>query len=123
MGESNSPCICSLKSICRPDHGKVRYDPQGHDLLDRLVCGPVLSQTDAVMGEDVYDAYLREAGKPDGGPHIICKRQECGSIGDYPAMERHAGGNCPHGVLPNPEMDIPSAVIPAAAHGPLNPLL
>ena len=61
-----------LQAITRPHHEDVGHGAEGGQMLDRLMCGAILSQSDTVVGHHVDDTGMRQGGQSDGSSHVIC---------------------------------------------------
>ena len=75
-------------------------------MLDRLVGGAILADTDAVMGEHVDDPLAHQRGKPDRGAAIVGEHEERAAIRDERPVQRdavHAGG---HSVFPHAVVEV-----------------
>jgi hypothetical protein len=85
-------------------------------VLDRLVCGAVLAEADAVVREHVHDAQLHQGRHADGVAAVVGEGQEGAAVGDEPAVQRHAVHDRGHAELAHAVVDMPAAGLPRT-HG------
>ena len=76
-------------------------------MLNRLMGWPVLTKTDAVMGQHIDDMLFHQTGQADGRPHIIGEDKKCTAIGNQASMQGHTVQNSGHAEFAHAEMDIP----------------
>mmetsp|Transcript_45337 Transcript_45337/g.61501 ORF Transcript_45337/g.61501 Transcript_45337/m.61501 type:complete len:539 (+) Transcript_45337:182-1798(+) len=85
-------------------------------MLDRLMRGPILADTDGVVRVDPYAGDLHDGREADGRLHVVAEDHEGGAEGAQ-ARDGHAIANGAHGVLADAEVEVPAAVVAPARHG------
>ena len=78
-------------------------------MLDRLMGGTILAQSDRIVRHDVDDAYTHQRGQPDRGTAVVGKAEERAAIGDETAMQRDAVHRRRHGVLADTIVNVAAA--------------
>ena len=78
-------------------------------MLDRLVGGAVLSHAHRVVAPREHHLGFRQRGEPHCGPHVVGEHQEGAHHRYGAAVQGHAVGDRPHGVLAHAEVDLPAS--------------
>jgi len=76
LGERDAPSRGRLVGVRRTDDEHVRDQPESGEMLDGLVRGTVLAQSDAVVREDVDRVQVAERSETDGGSHVVAESEE-----------------------------------------------
>ncbi len=95
-----------LTCVGRAYHVQARDETQGHDVLDRLVGGPVFAQEKAVVGKDMEDRQLHQGRQSQAAAHEVGEHEECGVERAHAAVQGQTVGDASHGVLAHPEVDV-----------------
>src|SRR4030095_4313019 len=83
---------------------------QRSEVLDRLVCRSILTQSDRVVREDVNDLHFRECGQAYCGSHVIGKCQKRSAKWNQPATQRDSYQCRTHRVFAHSKMQNSSVV-------------
>mmetsp|Transcript_1952 Transcript_1952/g.3242 ORF Transcript_1952/g.3242 Transcript_1952/m.3242 type:complete len:555 (+) Transcript_1952:126-1790(+) len=95
-----------LTAVSRAEHKQVGHGAQRVQHLHRLVGGPVLAQTDAVVSHDVQDAHVRQSAHTHGAQGISDEVQEGRAEGSDTAVGEEAVGDGGHGVLSHSVVEV-----------------
>lgn len=103
--QDGAPADGRLVGVGGPYDVEAGDRAEGGELLDGLVGGAVLAQTDGVMGPDVGDRELHQGGEPDGRAHVVAEDQERTAVGAGEALQGDAVEDRAHGVLTDAEVE------------------
>ena len=106
MFQSDPPRFSGLGCVGRPDDDQIGYGSQCRQVFHWLVSGPILSQSNAVVGEDVDHWQSHQRRQPNGRAHVVGEDEESTAVGDDPAVQRHTVQDSAHGVFAHTEMDV-----------------
>src|SRR5947207_663202 len=84
----------------------LRHNSNRSHCFDRFVGGPILADTDRVVGKDVNVWQLRERSETNRGPAIIREHQKRGTRSAENSVIRNAVHDRAHAVFANSEMNI-----------------
>ena len=85
---------------------------QARELLHRLMGRPVLSQGNAVVGENIDHVQPHQRGEADWRPHVIGKNQKCRAERQGAAVRRQTVQDRPHAMLAYAKIKIATGVAP-----------
>ena len=74
------------------------------------MCRPILTHANGVMGKHEHHRQLHDRRQSDRRFHIVAEHQEGRGVRAQ-IRQRHAIGNCAHGVFTNTEMQVAPAVV------------
>lgn len=74
--QRNAPRDSHFVGVAKADDDEARNRAQAGDLFDRLVCGTILAERNAVVGEHVDDVNAHQCGETDRRTHVIGEDQE-----------------------------------------------
>src|SRR5580658_5120382 len=115
MLNCKSPRLHGFVRIGGTDHRKPRKCAQARELLNRLVSGAILPKSDAVVRKHVDRLEIAQSPQPDSRLHVVRKREKRRAEGKHTAMRGHSIYRGTHGVLANPESDVPPGIAPLPA--------
>ena len=75
-------------------------------MLDGLMRGAVLAETDAVVREHVDHRLIHERREPHRRTHVVCEHEERGDVRPQAAVQHKAVGDGGHGVLAHTEVQV-----------------
>ena len=117
---ATGPLLCSTATrhatavsvgVGRANDGHVGNGAQRRELLDRLVRGPVLAESDRVVRVDVEHVLLHDRRETHGGAHVVREDQERAAVRQNAAVQRHAVHHRRHCVFANTKMHIARGVV------------
>ena len=111
----HAPCARGFVRITGPDHDQARNGAQIGELFHRLMSGPVLPHSKAVVREDIDHALLHHRRQAYWGPHVIGENEERRTVGYDAPMHGQSVQNRAHPVFANAKVQVAASIIPAAA--------
>ena len=108
-----------LVTVRRAPERQVGGRTQPSGSLDGLVGGPVLAETDRVVGRHLQDAQVRERRQTDGTGSVRNKVQECGAERNDTAIRGQTVADSSHAVLAHAETEVSAGVRAQARRGVL----
>src|SRR5579862_9081454 len=116
MLNSECPGLRGFGRVGGADNRQARYRTEAGQLLNWLVRGAILPESNAVMRKYVNRFETAQRPQPDGRFHVIGKRQKCRTEGQHTTMCGHSIHCGPHGVFANTESNISAGITPFAAN-------
>src|SRR3984885_5436084 len=117
MLNCESPRFHGFVRVSRPDDRKPGNSAQAGEVLDRLVSGAILPESDAVVRKNVDCFEMTQGSQADGRLHVVGKDQERRAEGKHTAVCGHSIHGGPHSVLANTESNVPPGIAPLPADG------
>src|SRR5208282_5399174 len=116
MSDRKSPCLGSLVRIGWADDCQARYSSEAGEVLDWLMSGAILAESDAVVCKYVDNFEAAQRPESDGGLHVVGKREKRCAERQHTAMGRHSIHHGAHCMLTNTERDVPAGIAPFSPH-------
>src|SRR5580658_7851630 len=116
MLNCKSPRLHGFVRISRTDDRKPRNRAQSSEVLDWLVSGAILPESDAVVRKNVDRFEMTQGPQADGRLHVVGKGEERRAEGKHTAVCGHSIHGGSHSVLANTESDVPPGIAPLSAH-------
>ena len=108
--KSDLPGHHRLVCVARPDDHQTGHCPHGSEMLDRLVGGTILTQSDTVVREHVDGREMGEGRQPDSRAHVVGEDQERSAIREDATVGGKTVQYPTHRVLAHPEVQVAGAV-------------
>src|SRR5580698_843651 len=115
MLNRKGPRLHGLIRISRTDDRKPGNSAQAGEVLDRLVSGAILPESDAVVRKNVDCFEMTQGSQADGRLHVVGKDQERRAEGKHTSVCGHSIHGGSHSVLANTESNVPPSIAPFAA--------
>src|SRR6266700_29485 len=110
MADCYTPGFGSFIGITWAQHRQTRNRAQGGQLLNRLVCGTIFTQTNAIMRKDVDSLEAHQCGQANRWTHIVREDQEGGTERNEAAIEGDAVHNAAHPMLTDAKVHVASVL-------------
>src|SRR5690606_4686431 len=104
--DGETPGLRRFNGIGRADQTQVRDRPERHQVLDRLMRGAVLTETDRIVGEDIDYRHLHQGAEAYGRSHVVAENQERSAVRAQSSMEGDAVAGRGHRMLTHAEAQI-----------------
>ena len=104
-----SQAAVGLGRVGGAQHHQAGHRAQGRQVLDRLVGGAVLAETDRVMGVHEHDRQVLQRGHADRVLHVVGEHHERRADRPQAAVGGQAVADRPHRVLADAEADVARA--------------
>src|ERR1700729_2533994 len=112
MLNCESPRFHSFVRVSRPDDRKPWNSAQAGEVLDWLVSGAILPESDAVVRKNVDCFEMTQGPQADGRLHVVGKDQKRRAEGKHAAVCGHSIHGGSHPVLANTEGNVPPGIAP-----------
>src|SRR5580693_2754727 len=107
MLNCESPRFHGFVRVSRPDDRKPWNSAQAAKVLDWLMSGAILPESDAVVRKDVDRFETTQRPQADGRLHVVGKGEKGRAEGKHTTVCRHAVHSGSHSVLANTESNVP----------------
>src|SRR6185437_11654908 len=108
--ERRTPCFRRFICVRGSDDSHVWDRAQVGKLFDRLMCRPILAESDRIVRVHIYDTLPHHARESHGRPHVVAEYQERRAVRNYAAIQRHSIHDATHTVLAYSEMEVATLV-------------
>ena len=82
-------------------------------MLNRLMCGPVFAQPDAVVSENKSDGQIHDRRHANRRTHVIGEDEECAAVRTQAAMQCKPVEDAAHAMFTHAEVNVASGKIVA----------